>query len=108
MISQHETNLVYRVLDANYNRAVEGLRAVEETVRFIIENKNISEQLKQLRHDVCTICMDWIDIWADQRDSQSDVGSSIAAKDEYHRANLRDIVGANLARANQSLRVLEE
>ena len=64
--------------------------------------------LKQLRHDIYSICENWIEIWSGQRDSSSDIGATIEAEDEYVRTTLPDIVAANLARANQALRSLEE
>lgn len=108
MTAQNEKNLVYRVLDANFNRAVEGLRSVEEYFRFILENGAMTAEIKDLRHAIASVCRPWIDVWTDQRDSTADVGSTIAASDEYHRSGLNDVVGANLARVNQALRALEE
>lgn len=96
------------MLDANYNRAVEGLRAVEEYFRFILENAAVSSQIKQLRHQICQACENRIDIWADQRDSAADVGAQIAASDEYDRPDIASVVQANLGRVNQALRALEE
>jgi len=108
MLPQNEINLIYRVLDANFNRAVEGLRAVEEYFRFILESRSVTTQIKELRHEICVTCQAWIDIWTGQRDSNADVGATIAATDEYDRSELKDLVAANLSRVNQALRTLEE
>ena len=108
MITPSEANLVYRVLDANYNRAVEGLRVVEEFARFVISDPRITSELKQLRHQLGVVCHPCIDQWASQRDSRADVGAEITAAGEYSRANLGDVVAANLGRTGQALRALEE
>lgn len=108
MLTQHEINLAYRVLDANYNRAVEGLRVVEEYFRFVLESSFHTGQIKELRHELCSTCSNWISIWTDQRDSSADVGATITTSDEYKRSQFNDIVDANLARVNQALRALEE
>ena len=43
---------VRRIIDANLNRAREGLRAVEEYARFVVEDAAATERLKTLRHDL--------------------------------------------------------
>ena len=51
-LSAHEELGVIRVLDAAINRACEGLRVVEDYVRFILDDQFLTEQLKALRHDL--------------------------------------------------------
>ena len=41
-----------RVLDAAGNRAREGLRVVEDYVRFVLDDRHLTDQLKRLRHDL--------------------------------------------------------
>ena len=41
-----------RVLDAAANRAREGLRVVEDYVRFVLDDQYLTELCKQLRHDL--------------------------------------------------------
>lgn len=108
MLSQKEINLAFRVLDANYNRAVEGLRAVEEYFRFIASNAKITSEIKNLRHRIAACCSEYIDDWASQRNSGEDIGAAISAPDEYSRQSFSSIVSANLARVNQALRAMEE
>ncbi len=48
-------NKIYRILDANFNRASEGLRTAEEFVRFIGDNEVLSSDLKLLRHDLTAV-----------------------------------------------------
>ncbi|MEN6495839.1 MAG: hypothetical protein ABFD16_16275, partial [Thermoguttaceae bacterium] len=43
---------VLRVLDAAWNRAREGLRVVEDYTRFVLDDRHLTEQLKQLRHEL--------------------------------------------------------
>jgi len=42
----------YRILDANANRAGEGLRTLEEWARFVQNDVGLTTALKQLRHDL--------------------------------------------------------
>lgn len=108
MLSQIEINHVFRILDANKNRAVEGLRTVEEFFRFVVSNETITRKLKEFRHSLCAACRDTADSWLLQRDSDADVGGKIQGVAEYSRSDFNAIIAANLSRAGESLRVLEE
>ncbi len=48
-------NKIYRVLDANINRAKEGLRTCEDTARFILNDETLAKKFKKLRHDITGI-----------------------------------------------------
>ncbi|MEE9401124.1 MAG: thiamine phosphate synthase, partial [Dehalococcoidia bacterium] len=41
-----------RILDANLNRIGEGLRLLEDISRFTLNDSDLSEQLKALRHEL--------------------------------------------------------
>ena len=41
-----------RIIDAAANRAREGLRVVEDYVRFALDDRHLTEQLKRLRHNL--------------------------------------------------------
>ena len=43
---------IYRIIDANRNRIGEGLRFLEDVARFILDDGDISEQLKSMRHTI--------------------------------------------------------
>ncbi len=47
--------LLYRIIDANINRAVEGLRVVEEVCRFILRSRSLTNRLKIIRHKIFDI-----------------------------------------------------
>ncbi len=51
---QAEIDLL-RILDAAANRAREGLRVVEDYVRFALDDRHLTEQLKRLRHDLAAV-----------------------------------------------------
>ena len=50
--SPHADAAVLRILDANANRGAEGLRVVEEFVRFVLDDRHLTALCKQLRHDL--------------------------------------------------------
>ena len=101
---------IYRILDANANRAREGLRVVEEYPRLIRDNARFTSRLKALRHGIteaiASIRVDEKLIRA--RQSDTDVGATKPEGPEANRVNLDHIVTANLRRSQEALRVLEE
>jgi len=95
---------LYRVIDANLNRLKEGVRVVEDLMRYIHNNKELSSKLKSIRH-LCRY--EDIDALLENRDSISDVLRP-TTKSELHRSDLKSIIIANFKRAQESSRVLEE
>lgn len=100
----------YRILDANANRAREGLRVVEEHLRLVCDNADFTARLKNLRHAVTDviISMGLDDSLIKARQSDTDVGASASAGAETKRIDMGHIVTANLRRSQEALRVLEE
>lgn len=100
-----------RIMDANINRATEGLRVVEEITRFILDNGQITEKLKSSRHCLTNIvkaCVaDYFEL-LDARDSEADVGANIHNSTENKRKDIEEILVANMKRSQEALRVLEE
>ncbi|MEK7412494.1 MAG: thiamine phosphate synthase [Planctomycetota bacterium] len=94
-----------RLLDANANRAAEGLRVLEDVARFQLETAELSGIAKRLRHQIRSAMPPQIVAW---RDAGSDVGEAIKASDEGIRETLVAVIRANAARAQEALRVLEE
>ena len=41
---------IARILDANFNRAREAVRVMEDYARFVLDDPRLSEQAKGLRH----------------------------------------------------------
>ncbi len=101
---------IYRIIDANLNRAREGMRVVEEVARFYYNNPKLSAQLKALRHDLTKIANKSFDqeLLLSYRDSRKDVGADSMSGLEKKRADMHSIVQANLRRSQEAARVLEE
>ncbi|HUH42572.1 MAG TPA: hypothetical protein VLZ29_05605 [Sulfurimonas sp.] len=95
---------LYRVIDANINRLKEGIRVVEDIMRYKNNNKELSHKLKNLRH--MADIQESIELLK-HRDSVNDVLRQ-TIKSEMNRSNLTDIIIANFKRAQESARVLEE
>lgn len=99
----------YRILDASANRATEGIRTIEEFVRFALDDSVAAAAAKSLRHDLA-IALGRLDrtLLLTARDTESDVGTAIQTRSEYQRAEISDVITAAAERVQQSLRVLEE
>ncbi|MBE3022074.1 MULTISPECIES: thiamine-phosphate pyrophosphorylase [Campylobacter] len=98
-----ENERIYRVIDANLNRLREGLRVVEDIMRYVFDEANLAYKIKNLRHKAKISSKEYIKF----RDAANDVLKP-STKTEQARANLSDLTVANLKRAQESARVLEE
>lgn len=102
---------IARIIDANFNRGREGLRVVEDVIRFILDDADLSSQMKNTRHEITQLVkklpLGEIKL-LEARDSQGDVGSSVNSASENTRVDLMQIVIANFRRAQEAMRVLEE
>lgn len=102
---------IFRLIDANFNRSREGLRVCEDIARFILNSPALVEGLKSVRHDISNVMKGFSvnpNILLEARDVENDVGRRMRFKSEMKRVNPTDIFYANLERAKESLRVLEE
>jgi thiamine-phosphate pyrophosphorylase len=99
---------IFRVLDANFNRATEAFRVLEEVTRFGISHSFLASELKSARHRLVTNFQPYATEMVLARDTQNDVGTDIQTESETTRRDLADVVGANCSRLKQSLRCLEE
>ena len=98
-------NDIYRILDANINRASEALRVLEDWARYSKDDKQISEKLKKIRHSINALISDYPNLILN-RESESDIGKGI--KNNSERKSVKDIIRANCKRVEESLRVLSE
>lgn len=96
---------VVRLLDANLNRAREGIRVVEDTARFLWDDRATYRRLRTLRHSLDSVTRSRYRRWVAARSSESDVGRRIV---EGNRRSTGDVVAANIRRAQEAVRVLEE
>jgi thiamine-phosphate pyrophosphorylase len=104
------TKNIYRIIDANLNRAREGIRVVEEVARLYFDDAELSSKFKALRHELTKVAKKSFDQekLLFFRDSERDVGADSMGGQEKKRADLESIIQANLRRAQEATRVLEE
>ena len=99
-----------RLIDANFNRAKEGLRVCEDVFRFIYDDRNLMSSFKKLRHECSNVLLRFpvsYRMLVKARSSSNDVGKkSVIIEKKKPRWN--DILISNLKRSEEGLRVLEE
>lgn len=95
-----------RIIDANLNRAAEGLRVIEEIARFILSDAELSARLKTIRHELQKFFDVEYDILLDSRDTLNDVGCNIINPDK--KESLDSIFKANFKRVEEAFRVLNQ
>ncbi len=98
-----------RLLDANVNRACEGLRTLEDLARFLLDDGDLARRAKDARHAVRNAAAATgarrLVAW---RDTPGDVGTTISAAGEGDRADSEALALAAGNRATEALRACEE
>lgn len=97
------------MFDANVNRACEGLRALEDLARFLLDDGDLSRRAKEARHAVRTAASSFgprrLVAW---RNTPEDVGTTISTPQEALRANAGALAAAAGNRVAEALRACEE
>ncbi len=96
-----------RIIDANLNRAGEGLHLLEEIARMMLNDATMTQQLKTIRHEIVRGDLAFNQQLVQSRDSTSDVGFDIEVEGDKQR-ELPTMVVANARRVQEALRILEE
>ena len=100
---------LFRVLDVNLNRAREGLRVCEEVARLVLEDPSLTRRCQRLRYAVDkTGRLLPRGKLLKARDSQRDIGRPEKRGPVGKHKRVRELASANLKRAQEALRVLEE
>ena len=100
---------IYRILDANFNRAREALRVAEDCGRFVLNDPAVTAMAKNLRSDlreVLTVMP--VQELVVSRDAPGDIGTELSSPTELVRTDIPDVVTAACKRLTEALRTLEE
>jgi thiamine-phosphate pyrophosphorylase len=99
----------YRIIDANFNRAREALRVMEEYCRFILDSTTFTTRAKQMRHELSAQIgkFDQGRLLA-ARDTGGDVGTATVIENKLVRKDLSDGLTAAAKRLTEALRALSE
>ncbi len=100
---------VYRIIDANFNRAREAIRVIEDFCRFALNSGPLAERTKQIRHELSSV-IGKLDAGRliSSRDTLGDVGVGKTVDGQLVRGELSDCFTAGCKRLTEALRVLAE
>lgn len=101
-----------RIIDANANRAREGLRVLEDAARFLLDDPELSGACKLARHDLqaalALLPLREADLLS-SRDTPGDVGTAISSDLERLRPlGMASVASAAGKRVGEALRAIEE
>ena len=99
---------IWRIIDASLNRIGEGLRLLEDSARLMLNDATLTQQLKNMRHEL--VRSDWSiqQQLLQARDSEGDVGIDMEVPGEEKQREIPVTIVANARRVQESLRVMEE
>ncbi len=100
---------VYRIIDANFNRAREAVRVMEDFCRFALNSSLLTGRAKQLRHELSAAIgkLDAERLIA-SRDTSGDVGIGKTVDMQLKRKDVYDGFTAGAKRLTEALRTLAE
>ena len=103
-----QTNTL-RTIDAAANRLREGLRVIEDYLRFTLDDAHLMGLLKTTRHQLAD-ALKFIgqESLIASRDTLNDVGTSVSTASEFDRQSIEHLLQANLKRVQEATRTLEE
>jgi len=98
---------ILRIIDANFNRTREGLRVIEEAIRFVYQNEKILKEIRKIRHEISVKIFKFFppEKLKSSRFIREDKGKSLDIK---KKINFKKVVETNFLRVEESLRCLEE
>lgn len=98
-----------RIIDANINRICEGIRVIEDIFRFVIEQREITNILRNIRHQLRMSLQFLDEKMILSRDSDNDIGTHISKQTAIdNKQDNNQLVKSNFKRAQEGLRVIEE
>ncbi|MFK7777652.1 MAG: thiamine phosphate synthase [Gimesia sp.] len=106
-VSDHTNTL--RTIDAAANRLREGLRVIEDYLRFSMDDAHLMKLLKTNRHQLAE-ALHFLgqESLIASRDTLNDVGTDISTTSEFDRQSMQHLLQANLKRVQEATRTLEE
>ena len=96
--------MTHAIIDANINRVSEGLRVIEDYLRFVVQNEPLTLKLAAFRHTLNKTETNFTDHLL-IRDTDKDQRANMTPP---KRPNIEDLLKANFKRVQEGLRVLEE
>tara|TARA_B100000212_G_scaffold113932_1_gene84963 strand:+ start:602 stop:1657 length:1056 start_codon:yes stop_codon:yes gene_type:complete len=104
-LKQLEDQRIAQIIDANLDRAREGLRVLEDWARFALGRKDLVKLLKNFRQ---ILGKHHLKVYKESRNFINDECIGLSHPEQYKRNNTSSIISSNAARVQEALRVIEE
>ena len=96
---------IAQIIDANLDRAREGLRVLEDWARFGLGRKDLVKKFKNFRQ---ILGKHHLKIYKESRNFIDDKCAGLSHPEQFKRNNASSIISSNAARVQEALRVIEE
>ena len=96
---------IYQIIDANLDRAREGLRVLEDWARFGLGKEKYVEKIKNFRQ---ILGKNHLEVYKQSRNHIEDKCKGLTHKEQINRKTSEQIISSNSARVQEALRVIEE
>ncbi len=100
-----EDSRIYQIIDANLDRAREGLRVLEDWARFVLGKEKYVEKIKNFRQ---ILGKNHLEVYKQSRNQIEDKCKGLTHKEQINRKTSEQIISSNSARVQEALRVIEE
>jgi len=104
-ITNAEDLRIYQIIDANLDRAREGLRVIEDWARFGLGEEKYVERIKNFRQ---ILGKNHLEVYKQSRNQIEDKCKGLTHQEQIKRKTSEQIVSSNSARVQEALRVIEE
>ena len=96
---------IFQIIDANLDRAREGLRVLEDWARFGLGEKEYVKRIKNFRQ---ILGKNHLEIYKKSRNHIEDKCKGLTHSEQFNRKNTELIISSNAGRVQEALRVIEE
>ncbi len=109
MLNSNTTNAedlrIYQIIDANLDRAREGLRVIEDWARFGLGKEKYVQRIKNFRQ---ILGKNHLEIYKQSRNYIEDKCKGLTHHEQIKRKTSDQIISSNSGRVQEALRVIEE
>ncbi|MBO8234283.1 thiamine phosphate synthase [Prochlorococcus marinus XMU1419] len=95
----------YQIIDANLDRAREGLRVLEDWARFGLGKEKYVKKIKNFRQ---ILGKNHLEVYKQSRNHINDKCKGLTHKEQFNRNTSDQIISSNSGRVQEALRVIEE
>jgi len=109
MLNSNTTNAdnlrIYQIIDANLDRAREGLRVLEDWARFGLGKEKYVARIKNFRQ---ILGKNHLEVYKQSRNHIEDKCKGLTHEEQLNRKTSEQIISSNSGRVQEALRVIEE